>query len=125
MENNTFSYSYLATESQEAREIRKRYVPQETSKIERLRRLDAKVQNAGMVESLCLGIIGVLIFGVAMCFGLRVFGAVWWPAIPIGIIGVSAMLPAYPVYRYLYEKKKAELTPEILQLTEELIGKQQ
>ena len=92
-------------------------------KMERLRQLDDKVQNAGMIESLCLGIIGILIFGVAMCFGLRVFGAVWWPAIPIGIVGVALMLPAYPLYKHLYGKKKAELTPEILRLIEELTGK--
>lgn len=117
-----FSYKYSASESQEAREIRKRYVPQETSRIERLRRLDAKVQNAGVIESLCIGIIGLLIFGVAMCFGLRVFGDAWWPAIPIGILGIATMLPAYPVYLYLYNKKKDELSPEILRLTDELMG---
>ena len=91
--------------------------------MERLRALDNKVQNAGMVESLCLGIIGVLIFGVAMCFALGVFGGAWWPAIPVGIVGVALMLPAYPLYLYLSRKKKEALTPEILALAEELIGK--
>jgi hypothetical protein len=123
MENQTFTYSYSATQTREVEEIRKRYVPEEQDKMERLRRLDAKVQNAGMVESLCVGIIGLLIFGVAMCFGLGVFATAWWPAIPIGIVGIAVMSPAYPLYQYLYQKKKAELTPEILRLSEELIGK--
>lgn len=123
MENNTFTYNYSATQKREVEEIRKKYAPHEMDKMERLRRLDDKVQNAGMIESLCLGIIGLLIFGVAMCFGLRVFGAVWWPAVPIGIVGLAVMLPAYPLYKYLYEKKKAELTPEILRLIDELTGK--
>ena len=123
MENNTFTYRYSAAKAREIEAIRKKYLPHEPDKMERLRRLDDQVQGAGMVESLCVGIIGILIFGIAMCFGLGVFGATWWPAIPIGIIGVAIMLPAYPLYRYLYHKKKEDLTPEILRLSEELIGK--
>ena len=92
MENQTFTYSYSATQTREVEEIRKRYVPEEQDKMERLRRLDEKVQNAGMVESLCVGIIGLLIFGVAMCFGLGVFGTAWWPAIPIGIVGIAVII---------------------------------
>ena len=123
MENNTFIYNYSAKEAREVEEIRKKYVPQAQDKMERLRHLDNKVQSAGTVEALCLGIIGLLIFGVALCFALGVLGTAWWPSIPIGIVGLGVMLPAYPLYRHLYEKKKAELTPEILRLVEELTGK--
>ena len=123
MENNKFTYQYSAETAAEVREIRKRYAPQEMDALERLRMLDGEVQNAGMVASLCLGVIGCLIFGVAMCFGLDVFGLAFWPSIPLGILGAALMLPAYPLYRYLHDKKKAELAPEILKLTEELIGK--
>lgn len=123
MENSTFTYQYSAAQSREAAAIRKKYVSQEIDKMEYLRRLDEQVQGAGMIESLCVGIIGCLIFGIAMCFGLGVFGAMWWPSIPLGLLGLAAMLPAYPLYRYLYHKKKEELAPKILALTEELIGK--
>lgn len=123
MENSTFTYNYSAKEAREVEEIRKKYIPHEMDKMERLRRLDNRVENAGMIESLCLGIIGLLIFGVALCFALGVLGTAWWPSIPIGILGLGVMLPAYPLYRHLYEKKKAELTPEILRLVEELSGK--
>lgn len=123
MENNTFTYNYSAEWSKEVEAIRKKYVPHEEDKMERLRRLDDTVQSAGMIEALCLGIVGVLIFGVALCFGLGVFGDAWWPAIPIGIVGLAVMLPAYPLYKHLYNKKKEALAPEILKLTEELIGK--
>lgn len=123
MENNVFSYTYSAKEAREVEEIRKKYVPHEQDKMERLRRLDNRVQGAGMIESLCLGIIGLLIFGVALCFGLGVLGPAWWLSIPMGILGLGVMFPAYPLYRYLYGKKKAELTPEILRLIEELTGK--
>lgn len=123
MENRTFTYSYSAAQSKEIERIRRKYVSREENKMARLRQLDGKVESAGTLESLCLGIIGALIFGVAMCFGLRVFGNVWWPAIPLGMLGLTVMLPAYPLYRILYQKKKEELTPEILKLTDELIKK--
>ncbi len=123
MENKVFIYQYSATQQKEVEAIRKKYVPQEPDKMGRLRQLDERVQNAGMVESLCLGIVGVLLFGIALCFGLGVFKTAWWPAIPFGVFSFLLMMPAYPVYRYLYHKKKEELTPEILKLTEELIEK--
>ena len=63
MENNTFRYNYSATKNQEVESIRKKYMPHEESKLERLKKLDRRAQEAGMIESLCLGIIGVLVFG--------------------------------------------------------------
>lgn len=123
MEKNTFTYRYSAAQSKEAEAIRKRYVTHEADKLERLRLLDGKVQQAGVAESLCLGVIGVLIFGLAMCFGLGALGSAWWLSFPLGIIGIAVMLPAYPLYRYLYNKKREELTPEILRLSEEIMKK--
>jgi len=123
MENSTFTYQYSATRNSEIERIRKRYLPKEENKLEKLKSLDRKVQNAGMIESLCFGIIGVLVFGVAMCFGLGVFNTMMWPAIPLGIIGMLLMLVAYPLYKYLYNRKKNELAPEILRLTEEMMEK--
>ena len=123
MENNTFIYNYSAAQNREVEAIRKKYLPHETDKMERLLQLDGKVQEAGMIESLCLGIVGLMIFGIAMCFGLGVFHTAWWPAIPFGLLGVATMLPAYPLYKRLHNKKKEALVPEILKLTEELIGK--
>ena len=122
MENNTFIYNYSATQNKEVEEIKNRYLSHEESKLETLRRLDNAVQNAGVLASLCLGIIAALIFGVAMCFALGVFGTAWWPAIPIGIVGIAGMIPAYPLYKYLYNKKKEELAPQILRLAEDLVG---
>ena len=121
MENNTFTYQYSSARNREIESIRKRYLPKEENKLERLKELDRKVKSAGMIESLCFGVIGVLVFGIAMCFGLGVFNTMMWPAIPFGIIGIMLMLPAYPLYKYLHNKRKNELAPEILRLSEEII----
>ena len=121
MENNTFSYNYSAARNKEVESIRKKYMPHEESKLERLKKLDLRVQMAGTIESLCLGIIGSLVFGIGMCFVLDVFAGAAWLSALFMIIGSLIMIPAYPVYKRIARKTKAELTPEILRLSEEIM----
>ena len=121
MENKYFTYNYSAARNKEVESIRRKYMPHEESKLETLKRLDYRVQTAGMIESLCFGIIGALVFGVGMCFFLDVFaGAAWLTAI-LMICGTLLMIPAYPIYRRIARKTRAELTPEILRLSEEIM----
>lgn len=49
-------------------EIRRKYLPKEESKLDELKRLDNQVQNSGIVEWLCLGVCGALVFGLGLCF---------------------------------------------------------
>ena len=121
MENNTFSYNYSATRNKEVESIRRKYMPKEESKLEKLKKLDLRVQMAGTVESLCFGIVGALVFGIGMCYFLDVFMGVAWLSALFMIIGSFIMVPAYPIYRRIARKTKTELTPEILRLSEEII----
>ena len=122
-QENSFSYKYSAAENKEIQEIRKKYLPQSESKMDELKRLDAQVQNSGMIESLCTGIIGCLIFGVGMCLAMQVIGSgivTMILGILIGIIGMGGMLMAYPVYRRKQKQAKEKFAPRILELAEEL-----
>ncbi|MBE6567558.1 MAG: hypothetical protein E7657_02740 [Ruminococcaceae bacterium] len=121
MENNTFNYNYSATQNREVEKIRSKYVPKVDNKLERLKKLDARVEMAGMLESLSLGIIGALLFGVGMCFSLGVFVGTAWHTALFMVFGILLMLPAYPVYKRIARETKAELTPEILRLSEEIM----
>ena len=121
MENKSFSYNYSAARNKEVENIRKKYMPNEESKIETLKRLDDRVQMAGMIEGLCLGIIGALVFGIGMCFFLEVFSGAAWLTVLFMVIGTLLMIPAYPIYRRISRKTKAKLTPEILRLSEEIM----
>ena len=122
MENNTFSYNYSAVRNKEVESIRNKYIPREESKLERLKKLDLRVQMAGTIESLCFGIVGALVFGIGMCFFLDVFVGVAWLSALFMIIGSLIMIPAYPIYRRIARKTKTELTPEILRLSEEIMS---
>ena len=121
MENTTFNYTYSAARNKEVESIRKKYLPHEESKLERLKKLDLRVQMAGTIESLCFGIVGALVFGIGMCFFLDVFAGAAWLSALFMIIGSLIMIPAYPVYKRIARKTKAELTPEILRLSEEIM----
>ena len=124
MENNTFNYTYSAARNKEVESIRNKYMPREESKIERLKKLDLRVQMAGTIESLCFGIVGALVFGIGRCFFLDVFAGADWLSALFMILGSLIMIPAYPIYRRIARKTKAELTPEILRLSEEIMNSQ-
>ena len=44
MENTTFNYTYSAERNKEVESIRNKYMPREESKLERLKKLDLRVQ---------------------------------------------------------------------------------
>ena len=121
MENTTFNYSYSTRVNKEVESIRRKYMPKEESKLERLKRLDFRAQTAGVVESLCLGIIGLLVFGVGMCFFLEVFAGEAWLTALLMVLGTLIMIPAYPLYKRISRRTKAELAPEIIRLSDEIV----
>lgn len=123
MDNNaSFNYTYSAVRNQEVQAIRKKYLPPEEDKLDELKRLDRLVQTSGVAQALCAGITGCLIFGLGMCMAMEVIGGGQLMGVAVSLVGAAVMLPAYPIQRTLYNKKKAELTPRILQLAAELSG---
>lgn len=123
MKNEVFTYNYSADINNEVENIRKKYLPKEgENKLETLKKLDNRVKNAGVIESLSVGIVGCLIFGVAMCFGLKVFSAPTFVTVLLGVLGVGAMLPAYPLYKRMNNNAKEKFTPQILKLSEEILN---
>ncbi|MBQ4642026.1 MAG: hypothetical protein IJB47_05405 [Oscillospiraceae bacterium] len=125
MMENTFSYKYSAKENAEVQAIRKKYLPKSESKLEELKRLDETVQASGMVESLCAGIGGALIFGLGLCLAMQVIGSglvMMIIGVLVGIVGMAGMLVAYPVYRKVFSATKEKYAPRILELTAELTG---
>ena len=120
--NSVFTYNYSASANKEIQSIRNKYLPPEESKIDELRRLDREVQEAGMLISLILGIGGFLVSGVGFCMTISIIGGGRILGILLEIIGAAAMIAAYPTGRKIQNKTKAELSPRILQLTEELMN---
>lgn len=121
--NERFEYTYSAKQQEEIEQIRKKYLPKEEDKMAELRRLDAQVSKPGTVLGIAIGVIGMLIFGAGMSMTLAGTEAMFAPGIITGIIGFAVMGAACPVYKIVTEKQREKIAPQILELTEELIGK--
>ena len=121
--SENFHYSYSAEKQNEIEAIRKKYLPREEQedKLEQLRRLDAGVTTPGTIAAMALGIVSALVFGVGMCCFLV------WNRFALGallcVVGVVGMLAAPWLYRRLVEKRKQQIAPEILRLSDELSQK--
>lgn len=122
MENKdqTFHYTYSAKQQEEIQSIRKKYLPKEEDKMEQLRRLDQGTTKKGMILSVTLGVIGCLLLGVGMCCTMVWTEQFFIPGIIIGLIGIAAVIAAYPLYTWVTRKEREKVAPQILQLTEEL-----
>ena len=130
--NDGFSYTYSAREQAEIRRIREKYADKEKteeSKMERLRRLDAKVTQKAQSIALTLGILGALILGSGMSLIMTDLAAILGmhrtAAMVVGILvgvvgGVLASL-AFPIYNAVINKRRKKLAPEIIRLTDELL----
>ena len=124
MDNNTtFNYTYSAKEQEEIKRIREKYASptKEETSMEQLRRMDESATKGATIVSLVVGIISALILGVGMCCTMVWGGKLFIPGIIIGIIGIAGVSAAYPIYTRMVKKKRAELAPEIMRLTDELM----
>jgi len=122
MENKkeVFQYTYSAKRQEEIQNIRKKYLPEEEDKMERLRRLDRGTTKKGTIISIMVGVVGCLLLGVGMCCTM-IWAEQWFiPGILIGIVGIVGIAAAYPLYARITKKERKKLAPQILKLTDEL-----
>ena len=129
MERNqeTFSYTYSAQQQEEIKNIRKKYLPPEEDKMERLRKLHHSATQKAQAWALVLGVIGALIMGIGMSLVMTDIGEMIGltntliPGIVIGVIGMILVGFAYPTYNRILKKERQRIAPEILRLSDELM----
>ena len=129
MEKNqeTFSYTYSAQQQKEVQNIRKKYLPPEEDKMERLRKLHYSATQKAQIWALVLGVVGALIMGTGMSLVMTDIGKIVGltnaliPGILIGIIGMIPVVFAYPTYNRVLKKERQRIAPEILRLSDELM----
>ena len=123
MENKEgFSFTYSAQQQKEVEDIRKKYLPKEEDKMERLRRLHAVPTGKARATSLTVGVIGALIMGTGMSLAMTQIGAALGSfamvlGIVVGIVGMVLVALAYPLYNRVLRKNREKIAPEILRLT--------
>ena len=128
MENHSFEYTYSAERQQEIEAIRKKYLPKEEDKMERLRKLHSIPTQKAQSASIAVGVIGALILGTGMSLCLTELGAAlgmfaFIIGILIGLIGLAMVALAYPIFNRILHKERERIAPEILRLADELMAR--
>lgn len=102
--------------------IRRQYMKREENKMEQLKRLDDKVKVPGKIIASIMGVTGTLVMGSGMSLIM-----VWERmsiGLALGIPGLLVTVLAYPVYKMITGGRKKKYADEIMELSEELIGKE-
>ena len=109
-----------------AEHLANEYASKETSKVNALRRLDARAKLPATIFTYTFGIISALFAGLGMCLSMNVIGggsAFTAVGIILGIIGFIAMGVNYPIYKKLLEIGKQKYAFEIIRLAKEITDK--
>lgn len=121
-EHKNFTYMYSAKQQEEVKSIRQKYIPKEENKMEQLRRLDKSAEAPGTLISILVGTAGALLLGTGMSFTMVWEDTLMVPGIAIGLIGLAGIALAYPLFHSITKKQRKKLAPEIMRLSQELIG---
>ncbi|MBQ8167454.1 MAG: hypothetical protein IJZ96_10545 [Lachnospiraceae bacterium] len=130
--NESFNYTYSATQQEEVEAIRKKYLPtQDTQedKMEQLIKLDQQVTNKATMISIIVGVVGALIMGTGMSLAMTDIGSYLGMignvgfvfGIVIGVIGMVVLGVAYPLYNKTLKEEREKIAPEIIRLSDELM----
>lgn len=121
-ETKNFTYMYSPKQQEEVKHIRQKYIPKEEDKMEQLRRLDKSAESHGTLISILVGTAGALLLGIGMSCTMVWKDILMVPGIVIGVIGLAGIALAYPLFHSITKKQREKLAPEIMRLSQELMG---
>ena len=112
-----------------AQKIRTQYMEKESTELDALRELDAKVKRPASVFAYVFGSISAIIMGAGMSLVMTDIGATigmestMVPGIVIGIVGMIMALVNYPMYKGILSSRKKKYGAKILELSDKIISK--
>ena len=124
--NSTFEYTYSAPTERERKQIesiRRQYATETKTPqgaIERIKKLDAKVNGTATCVSLILGVVGLLVFGLGLTMVLE--WNIWLWGIVLMTVGCVPIAFAYPSYTWLIKKGKKKYGDEIIKLSDQILN---
>lgn len=112
---------------QKVEKIRKKFLPKEEDKLQKLTALNKKVHRPVRMFAYILGTIGSLILGIGMCLAMKVIGANLSFVMPLGIgvgaLGILIVSINYPIYKKLLENRKKLYSSQIIEISDSLLNK--
>lgn len=110
-----------------AEKIRTQYVEKQSTDLDALRALDAKVKRPVNVFSYVLGSIGAVVMGAGMSLVMTEIGATvgientMACGIAVGVVGLALALVNYPLHKTLLRNRKKKYSEQILALSEKIV----
>lgn len=111
-----------------AQKIRTRYMEKETTELDTLRQLDAKVKRPANVFAYVFGSISAVIMGCGMSLIMTdiadmidLGGDPMTVGITVGAIGLILLLLNYPIYKGILSSRKKKYAEQILKLSEKIM----
>lgn len=119
-DNNTFEYNYSAEKAKEVESIRRKYERPVEDKFEQLKALDRQAERRGLILSIAIGIVGTLILGTGMSIVMVGQSIYFVPGVIIGIVGMLAVIAAYPIYKGVTKKDREKVAGQVLALVKQI-----
>ncbi|MBQ2734400.1 MAG: dihydropteridine reductase [Clostridia bacterium] len=113
-----------------AQKIRAQYMEKQSTELDTLRALDAKVKRPANIFSYVFGSISAIVMGAGMSLVMTEIGATLGlvnamiPGIVIGVVGLAMALINYPMHNGILNARKKKYAPEILKLSDKIMKNQ-
>ena len=110
-----------------AQKIRAQYMEKESSELDELRLLDAKVKKPANLFAYLFGSFSAIVMGGGMSLVMTDVGSYvgmetpMIPGIIIGVIGMALAIVNYPIYKSILNSRRSKYSAEILALSEKII----
>ena len=107
--------------------IRIQYIEKETSDLDELRNLDAKVKRPAIIFAYVLGCVSAIVMGTGMSLIMTDVGSfvglkeTLIPGIVIGIMGMLMAIINYPIYKIILNSRKKKFAAQIIKLRDDLM----
>lgn len=108
--------------------IRTQYTEKESTELDALRELDAKVKRPANVFAYVFGSISAIVMGCGMSLVMTDIGETvgvadpMLPGIIIGIVGMLMAIINYPIFKGILSSRKKKYTAEIMRLSDKIMG---
>lgn len=107
--------------------IRSQYTEKESTELDALRKLDAKVKRPANVFAYVFGSISAIIMGVGMSLVMTDIGATvgisdpMLPGIIIGIAGMFMAIINYPIYKGILGARRKKFSDKIIAISDKIM----
>ena len=112
--------AYKAQIAFEVNQIRSKYLPQDQNKLEQLKKLDKQVTVPGKKAIFIMVLISLVL--LAGGISLIVFFNFILAGTICCVLSLSCAFLIKPVYNFVTEKERTRLAPQIMRLSDEILG---